>query len=984
MSQPSDRPVPLVTSLPPTLTSFVGREREVAAIDDVLGSARLVTLTGAGGCGKTRLATEVARRVAERFPGGVVWIELAGVTEPALVASHIATALGVESTGRPAVDALRDALREAVRAGELLIVLDNCEHVIDTCAAIVQGALAACAPVRVLATSREALGVAGERAWLVPVLSLPSTDESLGAAVESEAVRLFVDRAQAASATFRLTDLNVGAVARLCRRLDGLPLAIELAAARARAMTPEQMLGRLDDGLRLLASARRGAASRHRTLRDTIDWSYNLLDDAERLVLQRLSAFAGEFSLEAAEAVCADGDVASDDVLDLLAALVDKSLVVVRDQVDEARYRLLETIRQYAAERLGESAVEAATRERHAQFYASLVREAEPHLITAERPAWVNRLHRELDDLRIALGWSRLHDRALYVELAGKLGWFWYSSGLWTEGRRWLEEALGLPEAQSADARRAALLFAAGVISSLQGDVAIARGWLEESLALAREVGDRSLAAYAGSYIGVTLGQQGLDAADAPTREALAWFDQTGDLYGKRLALAVLATLRVKQGDLAGARTAGEEAVRVARAYGLGRELGIALQVLGAVLLHQRELDGAARAMAEALRALRTDPQAFWLARALELLGIIENVRGQPLVAARLFGAAEARRERMGAVLFQLDRERLAPHVASARAAAGDESFERAWRDGRGLVFEDAVETAIAEATKPLTAAPPSLPDTLVAPAKAPDPSLAVAGAAAPASALRVSALGPLVIERDGVVVPHTAWKYARPRELFLYLLAHPDGRTREQTGLAFWPEASAAQVKNNFHVMLHHLRRALGRADLVMFENERYHVNWSLGVEFDVTRFEREAAAARRLLRANPTASDAAEQLRSALELYRGDFLADENAGDWHVEMRDHLHRVRVDGLMALGTHLTAVDAFGEAAEVYRTIVRADELNEDAHRQLMSALARSGHRGEALRHYDRLVELLASDLGARPDRKTVALHEQLKRAATV
>jgi len=233
-------------------------------------------------------------------------------------------------------------------------------------------------------------------------------------------------------------------------------------------------------------------------------------------------------------------------------------------------------------------------------------------------------------------------------------------------------------------------------------------------------------------------------------------------------------------------------------------------------------------------------------------------------------------------------------------------------------------------------------------------------------------------------VTPHSAWKYARPRELFLYLLAHPDGRTREQIGLAFWPDASAAQVKNNFHVMLHHLRRALGRTDLVVFEHERYRVNWALGVELDVTRFEREATAARRALRANPTAADAAERLRSALQLYRGDFLVDENAGDWNLEMRDHLHRVWTDGLMALGAHLTAIEAFSEAVDVYRTAVRADALNEDAHRQLMFALARSGHRGEALRHYDRFVDLLASDLGARPDRKTTALYDQLRKAETV
>src|SRR5687768_2765433 len=299
MSPPSRPP-----AFPSTLTSFVGREREVAAVSDVLLTSRLVTLTGAGGSGKTRLAGEVARSVESRFPGGVVWIELAAITDPALVIGHLATALGVEGAGRPPADALRDALREAARVGELLIVLDNCEHVIDVSADIVQRTLESNAQVRFLTTSREALGVAGERAWLVPVLTLPASD-SIDAIADAESVRLFVDRARAASATFRLTDANASAIARLCRRLDGLPLAIELAAARVRALTPEQMLSRLEDGLRVLSSTRRGAVPRHRTLRDAIEWSYHLLDDAERLVLQRLSVFPAEFSLDAAEAVCA-------------------------------------------------------------------------------------------------------------------------------------------------------------------------------------------------------------------------------------------------------------------------------------------------------------------------------------------------------------------------------------------------------------------------------------------------------------------------------------------------------------------------------------------------------------------------------------------------------------------------------------------------------------------------------------------------------
>ena len=966
----------------------MGREREVAAVADVLASARVVTLTGAGGSGKTRLAAEVARSVAGRFPAGVIWIELAAITDPALVAGHIATALGVETTGRPAAEALRDALREAARPGELLIVLDNCEHVIDACAAIVQGTLAACERVRLLATSREALGVAGERAWLVPVLSLPATDDAPGAIADSEAVRLFVDRAQAASTSFRLTDANAAAIARLCRRLDGLPLAIELAAARVRALTPEQMLARLEDGLRVLGSARRGAVPRHRTLRDAIEWSYQLLDDAERLVLQRLAVFAGEFSLDAAEAVCADDGIMADEVLDRLAALVDKSLVVVRDQVDEARYHLLETIRQYAAERLEASKGGDATRARHAHFYASLVRRAEPYYITPDRPIWVARIQRELDDVRLVLSWSRGRDPALHVELVGRLGWFWYSSGLWTEGRRWLEDALSSPEAQSPDARRATALFAAGVISSLQGQSGVARAWLDETVTIAQAVGDRHLEAYANSYLGVALGQEGHVSAEGHARAALPWFEEVGDLYGKRLALMVIATMRLKEGDLENARTSAEEAVRVAYAYGLGRELGIALQVLGTVMMHQRELDAAARALSDALRALRDDPQAFWLARALELLGVIECARGRPLEAARLFGAAEARRERMGAVLFRLDRERLAPHIGAARTAAGDDAFAEAWRAGRDVPFEQAVDVAIADAGGTVSVASPATNGTarrapsMATPSSSPplDPH-----AEAPAPpALRVSALGPLEIERDGVVVPHAAWKYARPRELFLFLLTHPEGRSREQIGLAFWPDASAAQVKNNFHVMLHHLRRALGRADLVVFENDRYQVNWSLGVELDVARFERGATAARRALRATPASAEAAERLRASLALYRGDFLVGESAGDWHLEIRDQLRRVWVEGLLALGTYYSMTEAFDEAVEVYRTVVRVDELNEEAHRQLMAALARAGHRGEALRLYDRFAEQLESDLGARPERKTMLLYDQLKRAEAV
>jgi non-specific serine/threonine protein kinase len=952
--------LPAAAAVPDQLTSFVGREHEVAAVRSLIASARLVTLTGAGGSGKTRIAAEVARSLHNR--DGVAWVELAALTDAQHLTTHISAALGVGNIGQSPADALREALRNS----SLLLVLDNCEHLVAACAAFVDALLRDCHDIRILTTSREALGVLGEHAWVVPVLSLPPADADFTSITNSGAVRLFVERARAASRTFQLTTSNASAVAQLCRRLDGLPLAIELAAAHARTFTPEETLTQLDTNL---LDARHDTPGRHQTLRATIDWSYNLLDPRERRVFQRLSVFAGDFSLEAAEAVCAAADVNAADVLDLIASLADKSLLVVLDQADEARYHLLETIRQYGREFLDVTPNGHAARARHAYFFASLIAEAEPHLITPRRPEWVGRLYRELDDIRAALAWTHAHEPGRHIEMAGQLGWFWYSSGLWTEGRRRLEDALALPHGQPRTQERATLLFAAGVIASLQGYGDTARTWLEESSSIATELGDNQLVAYSDSYIGVALGQEGLTAAEAPTRAALAWFDSTGDLYGQRLALVVLATLLIRQGNLESAQETAARAVRVARAYGLGRELGIALQVLGTAQLHRRELVESAASLADALRALLKDPQPFWLARALELTGVIECVAGRPLNGARLFGAAEAGRDRIGAVMFRLDRERLAPHISAARDRAGD-AFTAAWNAGRALTFEDAAREAIANATDP------SLParDLLWEPA--------VTRAAAPL--LRVRTLGSVEIERGGEPLTGDTWKHAKVRELLVYLLAHQEGRTREQVGADFWPDASPAQVKNSFHVLLHHLRRALGRSDLIVYENDSYRMNWPLGIEVDSVDFERQATEALRAHRAHPASPATLQQLSAVAGLYRGDFLASESVGDWHLAIRERLQRLWVDAVRALGSQLLAQGANDEAADLFRRLVRVAELDEGAHRQLLTALARAGHRGEALRHFERFVALLEREIVSSPEQATSVLHDRLRRAEPV
>src|SRR5687768_9686059 len=404
--------MPPVAAPPISLTSFVGREEEVAAVRRLLDSARLVTLTGAGGSGKTRLASEIAAQSARNFAGGVVWVELAPLLDAELLVNAVLAALGAEQGARPPITALLDSLRDR----ETLLVLDNCEHLVDACANLAEALLRECPKLRILATSREALGVGGERAWLVPGLSLPGGAAQTFQAIDaSEAVRLFVDRAQAAVASFQLTAANAASVAQICRRLDGLPLAIELAAARSRALPPEQLAARLDDSFRVLTSGSRTAVPRHRTLREAIDWSYRLLDERERTLLQRLSPFAGDFTLEAAESVCADADFDAGDVLDTLGALVDKSLVVMREAEGTARYYLLETIRQFAAERLKESGAADAVLERHARAYVALVAEAAPHFVTRDRPLWAARVHRELDNVRLALAWTRANDHTLHL-----------------------------------------------------------------------------------------------------------------------------------------------------------------------------------------------------------------------------------------------------------------------------------------------------------------------------------------------------------------------------------------------------------------------------------------------------------------------------------------------------------------------------------------------------------------------------------------
>ena len=540
--------------LPRQLTGFVGRKRELAELERLLAGSRLLTLTGPGGSGKTRLALELAARREASFDRGAPLVELAPIRDPALVVTETATAIGVQlRAGDDPVAAVVAQIRDA----SLLLVLDNCEHLIDACAALADALLRSCPNVRVLATSRERLRIPGEAAWRVPSLSLPS--DALSSAADlahSEAVRLFCQRATETSHAFALSDENAAAVAEICRRLDGMPLALELAAARADLLSPAQIAQRLGDALALLGSGSRTGLTRQQSLRGTLEWSHDLLSEPEQLLYRRLGVFAGTFGVEAVEGICG-----GDEALDLLARLADKSLVQIEAGATGHRYRLLETIRQHAGERLAAAGERDRAEAAHRAWYLALAEAADRDVDPAVAAAWpADRLMAEHDDLRAALTSAIRHDPPAALRLAAALWWFWMARGYFVEASRRLEEALaGAPE-PTPDRQRA--LFAAAGISVRQRKghydrVAVFAG---EALAIARASGRPEVATRALEQHGLlAMGMFRLAAAEELFTEGLALAVQIGDKAVEvaiKQALGVLAGCR---GDNAGARRLFEE-----------------------------------------------------------------------------------------------------------------------------------------------------------------------------------------------------------------------------------------------------------------------------------------------------------------------------------------------------------------------------------------------------------------------------------------
>ncbi len=976
---------PASARVPAYLTAQVGRDREIAEIRRLLRSRRLISLVGAGGSGKTRLAAAVAEAVGSRPDTPVAWIDLTTLREPELVGEHAACSLGLrEHAGATSFAILADVLGE----GSPLLVLDNCEHLIEACARLVDALLRDCPALHVVVTSRQALGIAGEKVWPVPPLDVPAGDTP--AALEAASVRLFVERAQDAMPGFTLTAENASAVVRICRMLDGLPLALELAAARLRVLSPEQLAGRLDSMLDLLSSSSHVVLPRHRTLRALIDWSYTLLSSEERCLMRRLSVFAGGFTLDAAEAVTAYEPIRPEDVLDLLSGLVDRSLVAVSEEQGEARYALLETVRQYAQERLLEGDDVEELRRRHAGFFLDLAETAEPHVLGGTRGTpWMNRLEREHGNLRAAMAWCAEGEARAVLELrfGAALHWLHFAVGHFGESRRRLEAALATDGSASPRLRGRALT-ALGYLAFWMGDHGAVRGPMEEAVELLRTEGAPTDLAFALSGLATIVGLGG----DAGTSgrlfgEAEAALGDPArfppDDFPRALLYAFGSYWRgvVAQthGDLDTARAAYQTSVGVARRFGSHPSIGHPLTALARTLMLQGDPDGARECLAEAIPLLLRHEDRWGLLQAAEVGTLLLAMRGQGELAARLMGAADGIRSDIGAVPApheQAERQRL---VDDLRDGLGAGTFEGARAEGSATSVQAILSTVVRSPVDPATpvvGGPDKEADQDAAGEVVPDP---MGFGPSDEADLRVRALGPLEILVGERPLPGEAFVSGKPRELLLLLLCHADGRTREQVGLAFWPDASASQVKNSFHVTLHRLRKALGRPDWIVVAGDRYRLDSSLTVDFDVERFERGIEA---ILRRPLDRSDAAERLRAALALYRGDFLEGETAGDWHLELRERLRRCRHDALMALGLFEVSRERFAPAAEAFRTVLASDRLHEEAGRQLMVCMARTGARTEALRLYETLRVLLRDELGVEPDRATVALYDELRAGA--
>jgi predicted ATPase/DNA-binding CsgD family transcriptional regulator len=688
-------------NVPVELTSFVGRARELAEVKRLLAAARVVTLAGPGGIGKSRLALRAAHQLGRFFPQGVWLVELAELDDPDLVPYALARAMGVHD--RPETS-IQDALVAALRERRLLVVLDNCEHLLPACRELVTVLVSRCAGVRVLCTSRQRLGVPGETTVVLPALGLPAAGARLPVTglVEVEALRLLVERAVAMAPGFALTEENAGAAGDICRRLDGLPLAIELAAVRLASMTPRDLLERLDDRFRLLRVGWDGGPGRSRALRAAVDWSHELLGQPERVLWRRLSVFAGGFGLAAAETVCAGPGLDREQVVDLIGRLVDASILAMAHEGRHGRYRMLETVRLYGAERLREAGEEAEVARRHAVWYAELISPGgRPWWRAAGQAEMLDALDAEWANVEAALDFCSGSPAGaepelpeLGLQMAADLWLYWAVRGRYQIGRRHLETFLHMAPAPSA--ARAMALWALGMLAQATGDNQVALANFEEAWRVSEQTGGGPERAYALSGLAVIrlrLGDTELVGVMLTAwREAMQRVD---DAAGRALGLFFFATAMAATDRLADARRLALEGLHASELAGDTFARGLLDSLQGVVEWITGDLQAAEARLKEAVRLQDRIGHVWGMSASLEGLAWVAGSSGRPERAALLLGASTALWDELG----NASPVNLQPYQgaceAAARAALGEGRYRTYWQDGYALSRDQAVAAAL-------------------------------------------------------------------------------------------------------------------------------------------------------------------------------------------------------------------------------------------------------------------------------------------------
>jgi predicted ATPase/DNA-binding SARP family transcriptional activator len=1040
-------------NLPVSPTTFIGREREIAEVKRLVASSRLLTLTGAGGCGKTRLSIAVAQVLLKRsqFDQGIWFVDLSRLDTPSLISQVIATTLKIpEAHDRPLVETLSDFLQPK----RCLLILDNCEHLVAACAELAQTLLEACPQLHILATSREPLNLPLELTWLVPSLALPEPRQSLPfkQLAKSEAVELFVARAAAALPGFTLNEANASSVERICRRLEGIPLAIELAAARVKLLDLEQIAARIDNTLQLLTHGDRAAASRHQTMRAALDWSYRLLLPREQILFRRLAVLPGSFTLDAVEAICADPEAVDSvmqtaDVLDVLSDLVDKSLVLIaeREPGEAVRYRLLEPIRQYAHDQLREASEETIVRDRQLAYSIELAERLEPKIKGENQLLWLKRLEKEHDNLRAALGWSAqaAHDSIGGLKLAKALHMFWERRGHWSEGRRWLQQAIAGYDARRelqspiGDLHLARAIVAEGWLAYAQGDYGGKREWLQRGLDLAQTLGDSATASYAlGLQAQLTSYAGNLSDALPLAEASVANARQAGDQWMLAWVSYIHGMIAYRR-DEAAARASLDESIQLFRAVGDKRSTAKCLNVLGYMTANAGQPDAARSLFDEALAiGNELEDKNLQLVESVNLAHLA-RLQGDLVRAAELYERVLTQAQDWGQKDLSAGSLEGLGHIRLAQGDLNTAStlLRESLRLFREIGYEISIPTVLAglsriaaeqgqaaEAARVMgaidayltmnaarldadTAATLEQDNAAVRATQSPEEFAANYAAghewtldlasqivlqllphkgtpiqvASAGQRLRLCALGPARVFANDQAL--TSWPYARVKELLFYLAAYP-ARTKAQIGLALWPDASPKQLRNSLGIALHHLRRTLGHSQWILFEDEVYRFNRALDYEFDVEVFEANLVHAGRLQTQAPERAMAL--LQAAVDLYQGDFIEDLLAGEWFLLPREDLRQKYLNALLDLGRLLFVQGEYARAAGCYRRAIEKDELFEEAHRELMRCYARLGERGQALRHYQTFMQMIRDELGSAPAAESAALYERLKRGEEV